>query len=66
MNNTYITTDKPYSFEVCINDLASVFKNFPYLKRETIGHSVLGKPLYAVKFGEGSKKIIITASHHGC
>ena len=66
MNNTYITTDKSYTFEVCINDLATLFKSFPFLKRETIGRSVLGKPLYAVKFGKGAKKIIITAAHHGC
>ena len=66
MNKTYITTDKPYTFEVCINDLATLFKSFPFLKRETIGRSVLGNPLYAVKFGKGTKKIIITASHHGC
>ena len=66
MKNTYITTDKEYTFEVYINDLAKLFKKFSFLKRETIGHSVLGKPIYAVKFGEGTKKIIITAAHHGC
>lgn len=66
MNNTYITNDKPYTFEVCINDLAALFKNFSFLKRETIGRSVLGKPIYAIKFGMGLKKIIITAAHHGC
>ena len=66
MKNTYITTDKAYNFETCINDLATLFKKFSFLKRETIGHSVLKKPIYAVKFGKGTKKIIITAAHHGC
>lgn len=66
MKKSYITTDKPYAFDVYINDLASLFKKFPFLKRETIGYSVLKKPLYAIKFGEGAKKIIITGAHHGC
>ena len=65
MKNTYITTDKAYSFEICINDLSFLFKKFTFLKRETIGYSVLKKPIYAVKFGRGPKKIIITAAHHG-
>lgn len=65
MKNSYITTDKAYTFEVYINDLAMLFNSFSFLKRETIGHSVLKKPIYAVKFGNGAKKIIITAAHHG-
>jgi len=65
MENSYITTDKAYTFEVYINDLAMLFNSFSFLKRETIGYSVLKKPLYAVKFGTGTKKIIITAAHHG-
>ncbi len=65
MNNTYITCDKAYTFETYIKDLAKILKDFPYLAKETAGYSVLGKPIYAVKFGAGTKKIIITAAHHG-
>jgi len=65
MKKSYITTDNAYTFEVYINDLAMLFNSFSFLKRETIGYSVLKKPLYAVKFGTGAKKIIITAAHHG-
>lgn len=65
MKNSYITTDKAYTFEVYINDLAMLFNSSSFLKRETIGYSVLKKPLYAVKFGTGTKKVIITAAHHG-
>lgn len=65
MKNTYITTDKPYTFKTYINDLSKLLRDFPFLTKETTGHSVLGKPLYSIKFGEGPKKIIITAAHHG-
>lgn len=66
MKNTYITKDKPYTFEVYISDLARLFCDFPFLTKETAGFSVLGKPLYAIKFGEGKEKIVITGAHHGC
>ncbi len=65
MKNTYITTDKPYNFETYISDLANILNNFSFLTKETIGFSVLGKPLYAIRLGNGTKKIIITAAHHG-
>ncbi len=65
MNNKAVTTDKSYTFEVYIKDLAKILDTFPFLTKETIGYSVLGKPIYAIKFGTGNKKIIITASHHG-
>lgn len=65
MNNTYITTDKAYTFETYIKDLAKILGDFSFLTKTTTGHSVLGKPIYAIKFGTGEKKIIVTASHHG-
>lgn len=65
MKNTYITTEKPYTFETYIKDLAKILTDFPYLTKETAGHSVLGKPIYAIRYGKGPKKIIITGAHHG-
>lgn len=65
MKNTYITTNKPYTFETYIKDLSRLLKDFPYLIKETTGFSVLKKPIYAIKFGTGKKKILITSSHHG-
>ncbi len=66
MKNTHITTDRKYTYEVYSDDLEMIFKNYSFLFSETIGFSVLGKEIHSIKFGEGKKKIILTAAHHGC
>lgn len=65
MKSLLISTDKSYTYDVLLSDLSRLFLKFPFLTKENIGYSVLGKPLYAVKFGKGPEKIIITAAHHG-
>ena len=60
-----MTADAPYTYERLLGDLAKLLVKYPCLKRTIPGYSVLGKPIYCVKFGEGDRKIIITAAHHG-
>lgn len=57
-------TKLPYTYDIYIDDLTKLLINYPFLKKEIIGYSVLGKPLYGVYFGNGAKKTIITAAHH--
>ncbi len=64
MNSFLITTNKPYTYDIFLSDLSKLLIKYPNLKKETIGYSVLGKPIYALKLGNGGKKIIITAAHH--
>lgn len=54
-----------YTHEKLLGDLAKLLIKNPYIERTIPGYSVLGKPIYCVKFGEGDRKIIITAAHHG-
>ena len=37
---------------------------YPFLQTETIGYSVMGKPLYAITMGSGSRQVFYNASHH--
>lgn len=57
-------TKLPYTYDIYLNDLAELMKNYTFLKKETIGYSVLSKPLHAIYFGNGAKRTIITAAHH--
>jgi len=57
-------TKLPYTYDIYLNDLTNLMTKYPLLKKEIIGHSALGKPLYAIHFGAGAKKTIITAAHH--
>ena len=65
MDHRIISTDVPYTYDIFTKDLSKLLITFSDLKKQTIGYSVLGKPIYAVKFGCGNKKLIITAAHHG-
>ena len=39
-------------------------KVFPFIKVETIGHSVLGKPIHHIQIGRGKKKVHFNGSFH--
>lgn len=60
-----IHTDKPYTYDVFRDDFARLMRAYPMLQSGTAGHSVLGKPIEFIRFGQGEKKIIITGAHHG-
>lgn len=65
MENPLVSTDIPYTYDIFAKDLSKILIAYPHIKKEIIGYSVLGKPIYAVKIGCGKKKLIITAAHHG-
>lgn len=64
MNSFLITTNNPYTYDIFLSDLSKLMIKYPKLQKETIGYSVLGKPIYALKLGNSGKKIVITAAHH--
>ncbi|MBW7460885.1 LysM peptidoglycan-binding domain-containing protein, partial [Paenibacillus sepulcri] len=45
-------------------DLDAMESEYPFLERTVIGYSVLHKPIYAVRLGEGPRKIQINAAMH--
>ena len=52
-----------YITNVHIAPLLNKFETF--FKIDTIGHSVLNKPIYAIKAGRGEKKILMWSQMHG-
>ena len=59
-----VPTDKSYSYNLLTQNLFSLNRAFPFLNIQVIGNSVLGKNLYVVKLGTGSKKVFYSASFH--
>ncbi|KAB2333855.1 M14 family metallopeptidase [Bacillus mesophilum] len=53
-----------YTFESLQTDLTSLKEVFPFIQINTIGNSVLGKPIQEIKIGTGPKKVQINASFH--
>ncbi len=57
-------TKKPYSSDELYDDLAKLENMYPFIKRNIIGYSVLGKPIVEVMIGNGPKKIHMNGSFH--
>lgn len=65
----------PYGFELIPTDVhytSELFEmlseglkiRYPFIKCEAFGNSVLKRPLYAFRIGNGKKQIFINAAHH--
>ena len=59
-----VPTDKSYTYDLLTQNLFNLNRTFPFLSIQIIGSSVLGKNLYVVKLGTGSKKVFYSASFH--
>jgi g-D-glutamyl-meso-diaminopimelate peptidase len=53
-----------YSSDILERDLTRLKELYPFVKLSSIGKSVLGKPLYEIKIGDGTKKVHMNASFH--
>lgn len=59
-----VSTNVSYHSSVLARNLQDLLKEYPFLTSDIIGYSVLGKPLYAVTIGTGTKKVFYSASYH--
>lgn len=50
-----VPTDIFYTSDILAKNLNSLLKNFSFLQSQIIGHSVLNKPIYAVKLRSWEK-----------
>ena len=54
-----------YDYKCFVNETEKLKEEFPFVKREIIGKSVMKKPIYCIKIGDGDKKLFINGAHHG-
>ena len=59
-----ISTNVAYHSNILRQNLSLLLQNYPFLNVQTVGNSVLGKPIYVIKLGRGSKKVFYSASIH--
>jgi g-D-glutamyl-meso-diaminopimelate peptidase len=60
-----IKTKRKYDSHVLMRDMDQLLQTYPFIKRQTIGHSVQGKPIDMLIIGKGKKKVHINGSFHG-
>ena len=54
-----------YDYKNFLKDTEGLLEEFPFVEREIIGKSVMKKPIYCIKIGDGEKKLFINGAHHG-
>ena len=62
--SSIVPTDVNYTSKILSYNLNSFQKVYPFLSFEIIGRTVLGKPITAIKFGNGKKEIFYNAAIH--
>ncbi|RZT22378.1 M14 family metallopeptidase [Fictibacillus sp. BK138] len=56
---------RKYDSRVLEKDIDHLMETYPFIKKQTIGHSVQGKPIDMLIIGKGKKKVHINGSFHG-
>lgn len=59
-----ISTNVSYNSNVLRQNLSLLLRTYPFLNVQTVGNSVLRKPIYVIKLGRGPKKVFYSASIH--
>ncbi len=61
----FIVGPRNYTYEALEQDGAALCREYPFIRRFSIGTSVAGRQLYAFLWGRGEKKLFINGAHHG-
>ncbi|MBR5236657.1 MAG: M14 family metallocarboxypeptidase [Clostridia bacterium] len=57
--------DKPYTYDVLQEDLKNLCREYSFLESFSLGRSVCGRSLWALRWGTGEKRIFLNGAHHG-
>ncbi len=55
---------KPYDSNELEKEIEKLIFMYPFIKKDIVGYSVLGKPIYQLTIGNGPKKIHMNGSFH--
>lgn len=59
-----VNTNTYYSSDVLTRNIYELLRIYPFLNIQIVGNSVLGKPIYVIKLGRGTKHVFYSASIH--
>ena len=59
-----VPTNVNYNSSLLLQNLIILNRTYPFLNIQSVGNSVLGKKIYAIKLGHGPKKVFYSASIH--
>ena len=59
-----VQTDVPMTSERYAQTLRQLADTYPFLKTEILTNTAFGRPVYAIKIGDGERNVLFTAAHH--
>jgi len=60
-----VPEDVPMSHELCAYCVEGLTARYPFLTGFRWGESVLGRPLWGLRWGTGARRVFYSAAHHG-
>lgn len=55
---------RSYDYTILQNDIRQLVEIYPFIRSRTIGNSVMGKDIFELQIGRGSKKVHMNGSFH--
>lgn len=59
-----VQTNVNYNSSLMLQNLIMLNRTYPFLNIQSVGNSVLGRNIYVIKLGKGTKKVFYSASIH--
>ena len=59
-----VSTNQNYGYILLRRNLFALNRKYPFINVQVVGNSVLGKNIYVIKLGRGSKKVFYSSSIH--
>lgn len=59
-----VQTDVPQTAERVEGALQALSEAYPFLETELLARTAFGRPIYAVKIGQGKRRVLYSAAHH--
>ncbi|MBQ7230857.1 MAG: M14 family metallocarboxypeptidase [Oscillospiraceae bacterium] len=59
-----VQTDVPQTAERVEGALQALSEAYPFLETELLARTAFGRPIYAVKLGQGKRRVLYSAAHH--
>ena len=60
-----VRTDLPMTSQRCGEAIRQLAGAYPFLKTEVLTATAFGRPVHAIRIGDGDREVIFTAAHHG-
>lgn len=59
-----VKTDTPMTSRLCQQTIRELIRAYPFIESKVLTTTAFGRPVLALQFGSGSRRILYTAAHH--